>query len=158
MIGDISGANAAGANSTAAAAQSAFDQMGSDAFLQLLVAQLRYQNPLEPTDQTAMLQQTAMFTQVETLKQIATTQQQLMGFQEVVLASSLVGKEVSAITPDGAFVEGTVDEVLFTADGPQLVVGGRQISLDDTSRVGGAAAQTPAPPATPPPADPPITA
>jgi len=99
---------------------SALGQLNSDAFLKLLVAQMRYQNPMSPTDASAMLDQTAQFTTVETLQAIAETNQSLLGFQQTTLAMGTVGKDVSAYTTDGEAVAGFVETVRFTADGPIL--------------------------------------
>lgn len=95
-------------------------QLDSNAFLQLLVAQMKYQNPLAPTDASAMLEQTAQFTTVETLQAISETNQALLGFQQTTMALGVVGKEVNAISLDGIPVFGLVDTVRFTADGPFL--------------------------------------
>lgn len=95
-------------------------QLDSDTFLQLLVAQLRYQNPLSPTDASAMMQQTAQFTTVETLQAISETNQALLGFQQTTMALGIVGKGVDAISLDGIPVSGVVESVKFTADGPFL--------------------------------------
>lgn len=97
--------------------------LGSDAFLKLLVAQLKYQDPMAPADGAAMLQQTAQFTQVETMKQLATIQQQLMGLQQTAMASDLIGREVAVTTEDGRDLQGTVDGVRFTDVGPVLLIG-----------------------------------
>ncbi len=56
-------------------------------FLKLLVAQMQYQDPLEPTDNTQYITQMATFTQVE-----ATTE--MNNKVEQQMASSLVGKTV----------------------------------------------------------------
>jgi len=98
----------------------ALGQLDSNAFLQLLVAQMKYQNPLAPTDASAMLEQTAQFTTVETLQAISETNQALLGFQQTTMALSVVGKEVNAFSLDGTPVEGLVETVRFTADGPFL--------------------------------------
>lgn len=95
-------------------------QLDSDAFLKLLVAQMRYQNPLAPTDASAMLEQTAQFTSVETLQAISETNQALLGFQQTTMALGVVGKEVNAFSYDGSQVSGMVETVRFTADGPIL--------------------------------------
>lgn len=58
-----------------------------DEFLQLLVAEMQYQDPLEPTDNTQYMAQLATFTQVE-----ATTQMQISAEKD--MASNLVGKTV----------------------------------------------------------------
>lgn len=101
-------------------AESSLGQLDSDAFLQLLVAQMKYQNPLSPTDASAMLEQTAQFTTVETLQAISETNQSLLGFQQTNLAMTTVGKEVNAYSLQGSLINGTVETVRFTADGPML--------------------------------------
>jgi flagellar basal-body rod modification protein FlgD len=115
-----SGAAGAAPAAGTATTDSALGQLGSDAFLKLLVAQLKYQNPMNPSDSTAMLEQTAMFTTVETLQSIAEMNQTLMGFQEVTMALGVVGKHITALSLEGMQVEGTVESVRFTADGPFL--------------------------------------
>ncbi len=133
---DATGAAAAAASTPASeSASSALGQLGSDAFLKLLVAQLRYQNPMAPNDGAAMLQQTAQFTSVETLQAISESNQQMMGLQQVTLAMSVVGKEVTALDPSGSRVVGIVGSVRFTADGPILDVDGSQIPLDNVLEV-----------------------
>jgi len=117
MIDATSSATAA---TTTTTTESSLGQLDSDAFLKLLVAQMKYQNPLSPTDATAMMQQTAQFTTVETLQAISETNHALLGFQQTTLAMGTVGKEVNAYTIYGDLVTGTVDTVRFTADGPML--------------------------------------
>ena len=127
-------------------------QLGSDAFLKLLVAQMKYQNPLQPTDGAAMLQQTAQFTTVETLQSIAEMNQQLMGFQQVTMGLGLVGKHIDAIGLDGAPVQGTVDSLRFTVDGPSLVLeGGQEVPMSNVLSVAADPADA-SPPAAHPPA------
>lgn len=117
MIESVS--NAAATEATTSASSS-LGQLDSDAFLKLLVAQMKYQNPLAPTDATAMLEQTAQFTTVETLQAISETNQALLGFQQTTLAMGTVGKEVNAYSVYGDAVTGIVETVRFTADGPML--------------------------------------
>lgn len=124
---------------------SAVGRLDSDAFLQLMVAQMRYQNPLAPSDTGAMLQQTAAFTQVERLQEIAGTQQQLLGSQLAAAASALVGRHVAAEQPDGTAVDGEVAGVRFTTDGPVLQVGDQDVALTDVTGV-----RPSAPPQSPP--------
>lgn len=130
-IGSIGAAPnpAAGSSGT-----SGLGNLDSEAFLNLLVAQLRYQNPMEPTDHTAMLQQTAQFTQIETLQKVLTSQQQLLGLSHASIAADLVGKEVVART-DGGEITGVVDSVRFTASGPALVIGDQQVPLDAATEI-----------------------
>ena len=46
------------------------NELGQDTFLKLLVAQMKYQDPMSPADSTQFLTQTAQFTQLETLQKI----------------------------------------------------------------------------------------
>ena len=65
--------------------------MDKDAFLQLLVAQMKYQDPLEPTSNTEYIAQYATFSQVEQMQNMAAT-------MELTRASSMVGKLVEVET------------------------------------------------------------
>ncbi len=109
--------------------------LGGEAFLQLLVAQLRYQNPMDPSDGTEFLQQTAQFTQVETLQTLADTQAQLMNLTQFSLAVGLSGKTIEAIGTDGSRVTGQVAGVRFTADGPELEVDTQWIPIANVLEV-----------------------
>jgi flagellar basal-body rod modification protein FlgD len=115
--------------------------LDSDAFLKLLVAQMKFQDPMAPTDTSAMMQQTATFAQVERLQEIATVQQQMLTSQLGAHASSLVGRHVTAEQPDGTTVEGLVDAVRYTADGPVLSIGDDDVTLTAITRVSSAAQQ-----------------
>jgi flagellar basal-body rod modification protein FlgD len=128
MITNFSSTAAATASQAGAAA--GLGGLDSTAFLKLLVAQLRYQNPMSPSDPSAMLQQTASFTQVETLQQLAKAQQQVLGLQQTAMAADLIGKDVSALAADGSQLRGTVDAVRFNQSGPVLLVGGTEIPLN----------------------------
>jgi len=109
-------------------------QLDGEAFLNLLVAQMRYQDPMSPTDATTMLQQTSQFTQVETLQQVSQMQQQLLGMTQASMASDLVGKEVFADTDDGE-LSGVVDGVRFSGSGPMLAIGAQEVPLSQITSI-----------------------
>jgi flagellar basal-body rod modification protein FlgD len=74
------------------------NQLNQDTFLKLLVAQMKYQDPLSPTDSTQFLTQTAQFTEVSTLQQIEADQQALGHTNQLLAASGMVGRGVSYST------------------------------------------------------------
>ncbi len=76
------------------------DQFGKDTFLKLLVAQLKYQNPMSPADGTQFLAQTAQFTMVEKLNEISLSVKANAAANEVLEASSMIGKRVTVATND----------------------------------------------------------
>jgi flagellar basal-body rod modification protein FlgD len=69
--------------------------LDSQAFLQLLVAELKYQDPMSPADPTQFLTQTAQFTQVQTLQAIQSSQQATQIASQVLAASSMIGHNVT---------------------------------------------------------------
>jgi flagellar basal-body rod modification protein FlgD len=117
------------------------DQFGKDTFLKLLVAQLKYQNPLSPSDPTQFLAQTAQFSMVEKLNDIASNGTATTTAQQQLAAASLIGKNV-AWSIDGQTGSGVVSSARFTSDGPVVVIGTSTIPLTDVTEV--AAAGNPA--------------
>ncbi len=77
------------------------NQFDQQTFLKLLVAQLKYQNPLSPTDGTEFLSQTAQFTQLESMQKIEKLMTAQAAASEVLEASSMVGRRAQIALPAG---------------------------------------------------------
>ncbi len=107
-----------------------------DMFLQLLVAQMRNQDPANPTDSSEFLAQTAQFTALEKMQQVADQTSQLVALQVAFGASSMVGRTVSYAGPDGAMLSGVVSSVRFEATGPVLQVNGEDVHFAEVQSVG----------------------
>ncbi len=106
------------------------DQFGKDTFLKLLVAQLKYQDPLKPSDPQSFLTQTAQFTSVEKLTELTKQIEATAKTSSISTAAGLIGRWVSYVDPEGAEVIGQVAAASPTADGIMLSVGGKDINLD----------------------------
>jgi flagellar basal-body rod modification protein FlgD len=128
-VGGVGTSAPAAATSTATGSVDRADQMGKDTFLQLLVAQMKYQDPSNPTSTTEFMSQTATFTQVEKLEEIATQNAALLSLQRSLSAGALVGHAVSWTAEDGSTRTGTVSSVRFGGDEPQAVVDGQEVPL-----------------------------
>jgi flagellar basal-body rod modification protein FlgD len=129
----VSGLGVLGAIGASAASQPATAGLGSldsQAFMKLMIAQMKYQNPFEPMDTSAMLQQTASLTTVETLQQVSSNERLLLGLQQSGMAASFVGRSVTALDAGGKELSGIVKGIRFTADGPVLQVGSDAGSQD----------------------------
>src|SRR6478609_7468475 len=98
-------------------------------FLNLLVAQLRYQDPMNPADSSEFLSQNAQFTALEKMQDVADQTAALLQSQTAFGAAGMVGKTVSYLDADGTSVSGKVDSVSFDATGPSLVIGNATVSL-----------------------------
>jgi flagellar basal-body rod modification protein FlgD len=119
-------------NKTTTDATKSKDLGDQDTFMKLLVAQLKYQDPSKPTDSAALMAQTAQFTQVEKLGQIAT----MMTAQQLIGASSLVGRTVTYQDADGATHEGVVKMAKLNGDSePILKVGDTDVLLSKVTEV-----------------------
>jgi flagellar basal-body rod modification protein FlgD len=114
-----------GSASTTGTANAADKEM----FLQLLVAQMRYQDPMNPTDSSQFLAQSAQFTSLEKMQDVADQTAQLLSAQVAFGASGLVGREVTYTGADGATLSGSVSGVSFGAEGPVLDIGGTSVPL-----------------------------
>lgn len=108
------------------------DGMDKDAFLQLLVAQMKYQDPLEPTSNTEYIAQYAQFSQVEQMQNMASS-------MDLQRASQLVGKEVYIKTVDSQgepnYVRGKVDYVVYENNKAMLSINEQLYSIDDLDTV-----------------------
>ena len=136
------------------AAMSALGGMDSEGFLNLLVAQLRYQSPMDPKDPGDLMTQTAALAQLDATQQLLALQQRDLGMQQAVAAAGMLGTEVTAIGADGVSIEGRVDAVRYTTAGPVLEIGGQDVMLDDVRELradapGAAQTTSPSPTTTP---------
>lgn len=108
-------------------------ELDKDAFIQLLVTQMKYQDPLEPMDNSQMLAQLAQFTALEQMMNVAQVNQKQ-------LASNLIGKYVEYSYKDPAtgqtnYYIGKVDYVNLNGESPVLGIGDKEVSIDDIYNV-----------------------
>lgn len=127
-----------GSNSTSGS------NLDKDTFLQLLVAQLKYQDPLNPTDQTQFLAQSAQFTSLEKMEAVAQQTAQAFAAQMAFGASTLVGQTVTYLDASGVEVTGAVESVRFGGTGPMLSVGGAEVDMTSVVSVGQTSVPDPA--------------
>jgi len=124
---------------------SAGGQFNNDMFLQLLITQLRYQDPLSGNQDTGQLMtQLTLFTlleQVSSLKQAVEAQS---AAQEHQLALNLLNKEVTVLAEDRSPVRGVVTAVDYRGFEPLLTVNGAEFRLSALVLVEAADAARPA--------------
>ena len=110
-------------------------KLSSKAFLQLLVAQLRYQDPSKPVDTSAFMNETATLTQVQSMEQTAQVSLDMLSAQRAQTASSLVGHTVSYTGADGSLVTGYVSAATISTAKPTLRIGTADIDLSQIQQV-----------------------
>ena len=106
--------------------------LGKDDFLQLLVAQMQYQDPLEPTSNTEYIAQYATFSEVEQIQNMSKS-------MDLSRASSLVGQTVQITSTDDNGREttkmGKVDYVKYENGKAMVSIDEELYSLDDVTYV-----------------------
>lgn len=110
-------------------------EMDKDTFLKLLVAQLKYQDPANPTDSAQFMAQTAQFSSLEKLNEVAKLNVELLAAQRVLGASGMVGRTVTFTAQDGAEVTGVVTSARLEADGPKLKIGTAEVAMSAVREV-----------------------
>ncbi len=102
--------------------------MDPNEFLSLLVDNLKYQDPLDPTSSADLLTQLAALSQVQTQQQIAETDQ-------TSAAANLIGDTITGSAASGSPITGVVTGFSLTTSGPTLDVGDSSVSLGNISAV-----------------------
>jgi len=111
-------------------AQSKDASLSGDAFLKLLSAQLRYQDPLEPMTSPEFLAQTAQVQSVQQLQEVSRQLAQMTRALMLVAASSLIGRTVDVAEGEGDQpVQAVVSGVRVDAQGVRLIADGREVDL-----------------------------
>jgi flagellar basal-body rod modification protein FlgD len=98
--------------------QNSIDQ---ESFIKLFLAQLQFQDPLEPVDNREFLAQLAQFSNLEQTRQTTANTEGLLVMQSSSQALTLLNKTVTLAGGGGADT-GTVIAVQFTNSGPELSV------------------------------------
>lgn len=117
------------------------DNLGTGDFIDLMIAELQNQDPLNPADNSEMLQQISQIRQITSNDSMIATLESVQSGQEVSTASQLIGKQISALTTDNEEIEGVVDRVSLgtsTDDSPRellIHVGEHEIKLENIREI-----------------------
>ncbi len=108
-------------------------EMGKDDFLNLLVTQLKYQDPLQPTDDKEFIGQMAQFSSLEQMQNMNTSLSQSQGF-------ALMGKHITATitdstTKESKAIEGDVTSVKVSSGKTYAVVKGEDVPIEKITNV-----------------------
>lgn len=109
------------------------DSLGKDAFLNLLVTQLRYQDPLNPSSDKDFLAQMAQFSSLEQMQNLnkSSSMSQAYGLIGKVVKGTLVNET----TLETQLVEGFADAVSMKNGKTYINVNGKDIELDKITDV-----------------------
>ncbi|MBN7769268.1 flagellar hook assembly protein FlgD [Marinobacter daepoensis] len=109
------------------------NELGKDAFMELMLAQLKNQNPLEPQDNGDFIAQLAQFSSLEEMQNLSSRVDDVVGqfrSSQALQASAMVGKTVLA--PSQVGILGDEGEVTGTIQVPAST-GGLSLSVMNQS-------------------------
>lgn len=112
-----------------------FNDLGADTFLKLLIAELQNQDPLNPMENSEMVQQLNQIYQLQANMQLVGAFEALGMTQNVASAMSLLGKTVEGLAESGETVSGTVERVTFADGVTQLHIGSQMVPLENVTEV-----------------------
>lgn len=109
-------------------------ELGQDDFLQLLMTQLKYQDPMNPLSNEDFIAQQAQFTQISELQKLNSA---INSSNQMMQASSLIGKTVSLINPDNPTetIEGKVKEARFNEKGASILINGKEYPMESITSI-----------------------
>lgn len=103
--------------------------LDKDAFLRIMIEQLKNQDPTSPMDSDKFASQLAQFTMLEQLTNLNSQFTEMLKLQQLNQGSAMLGKLVSLV--DGEEVKtGLVEKVITQGNTVQLVVNGKAYPLD----------------------------
>lgn len=146
-------------NASQSTTKSSNDSLGKDAFLQLLVTQLKYQDPLDPQDNGEYLSQLAQFSALEQMTNVAEGLTNLSTLVNNIDTSVLVGQLSNMIGQSVQWVydstytdengktqtvstkyEGTIKGISISDGSPSIIAeaDGKtyQVAISDLTRIG----------------------
>lgn len=106
-------------------------------FLNLLVAQMQYQDPTNPVSDTDFASQMAQFSSLTAINNLSTSMGQFSQFSQMSAGAGLIGATVttSATDSSGNLINGQVTAVTANNSTVSVVVNGQAVPLSDITGI-----------------------
>jgi flagellar basal-body rod modification protein FlgD len=105
--------------------------LGQNDFLQLLVAQLKYQDPMKPADSSEFMGEMAQFSTVQGVTSMSSTLASMSRSTDVSTGIAMIGKSISYQSPDGTTASGIVNSVSSADKAVTLHLTSGDVALTD---------------------------
>jgi flagellar basal-body rod modification protein FlgD len=115
----------------------AMENLSMDEFLKMMIAELQNQDPMNPMDNTQILQQIGQIREVTSNDRLTSTLDAAFLGQNLATANNLMGQWLVAMSDDNSQVlaAGQVNQVSIEDGIPRLHVGNKTLNLDDISQI-----------------------
>jgi len=132
----------AGVTTPAARGTNDLKDLDLNQFLQLMISELTNQDPLNPMDNTQLVQQLGSIREIAATDKLSNALSTLQAEQSLTTASSLIGKQITALTTDNENISGKVDRITVDVDEDNadqrrylVHVGDQQVELKNVREV-----------------------
>lgn len=112
------------------------NSLGKNEFLNILAAQLQFQDPLKGGDNTEYVAQLAQFSALEQMENLNTSFNELKTNQNLLYGTLLIGKMVD-ITFNDQMISGIVDKVKFSNSMLKLIVNDEEYNVKNVVSIAG---------------------
>lgn len=109
-------------------------QLDKNAFLQLLITEMKHQDPMSPMDNKDSIAQLAQFSSLEQMQQLNASFASVGKSSQTSQAFSMTGKWVDYVAADGSVVTGRVGTVTLEDGVPMLSIGGDSVAIDSITK------------------------
>jgi flagellar basal-body rod modification protein FlgD len=134
MVSGISSNDQSVSASAVSSAVSNDQFVSQDTFLQLLITQLKNQDPMNPQDSSQFVAELAQFSSLEQMTALSTKMEAVLENSVVALIGQTV--TVSDSSSSTGYVQGTVSGIVYYSDGPAVQVNGTAYPLSSIQNVG----------------------
>lgn len=117
------------------------EDVDMDSFMKLLIAEMQHQDPMNPMDNSQMIQQISQIREIGATNQLTASLSSLSANQQMVTASGLIGREITGLSESGD-VTGVVDRVSVevaeddkNSRTVKVHVGDRTIGIDNIRQI-----------------------
>ena len=131
----VTNASTPATSNTSSSTAGGFASLQPSDFVNMLCAELQYQDPTQPMDSSQILQEVSQIDNISTNQQLNTTLQSVLLGQNISSASSLLGMPVSATDASGNAVSGTVSSVSISNGVATLNIGGTSVPLSNVTEI-----------------------
>jgi flagellar basal-body rod modification protein FlgD len=111
----------------ASTTRKASSELDKDAFLRLLLTELKYQDPLNPTDDKAFIAQMAQFSALEQMQNMSKAMSLTQG-------CSLIGRQIIAQTKEKA-VSGVAEAVVIRNGSPYIRTSEDEVPMESVMEI-----------------------
>jgi flagellar basal-body rod modification protein FlgD len=137
--GSVPAASSSSSSSSSDAATNnaltSLESVNTSQFLQMMIAELQNQDPMDPTSTSDIMTQLSQMQQIASTNQLSTTLNGLAVGQSVSSGSALLGATVAGLDVNGAAANGVVSSVSIANGAATLQVGTQSVPLANVTSI-----------------------